>query len=130
MRIELGHVRLEGQRNVMHTLDAFQRLTHDLRPLAGLMARLAGHLRGVAGIPGHFLHGGVHLIHGRRGFGKARGRLRGGVVGLLDLGRELRCRGGDGIDDMLQLPGSRQHAVTLGIARLLGGSLGPLHGLL
>ncbi len=89
MLVEPRHVFLELQRNLMHGFNTPQGAPHHLRAGLGLFPGFGrGRGRGRS-IPGHFLHSGVHLVHGRGGLGKPLGGLGRALVGLLNLGGQL-----------------------------------------
>ena len=86
MLVELGHVFLEFQGQVMNFLNAVDGLFHHLRARLGSLFGFGGRGRGVARILGNFLHCGVHFVHGCGRFGQALRGFRRAPVGLLDLG--------------------------------------------
>ena len=89
MLVELGHVVLERQRDLLHLPDALEGVFYNIGPALGIGARFCRHRRGGGGVAGHFLHRGVHFIHGCCGLAEALGRLGRDMVRLLYTPGEL-----------------------------------------
>ena len=130
MAAQLFHFLFQMHGNFLNLADALHHFMHNLRAGFGTLLGVAGSAGSIAGVPGHFLHRGVHFVHGRGRFGKMLRGLGSGSVRLLNLGGKLGGGGGNDVHHALQLSGRGQHAFPLGVFGLAGSVFGAAHGFL